>query len=47
MEQMQSHKFDGDFADDAETAPALEPERPNKVNLYMQDLVGIEGFTND
>lgn len=45
IDQMQSYKFDSDSAD-AAAAPVSEPEQPDKVSDYMQDLVGIERFTS-
>ena len=45
VDQMQTNKFDSK-AVTADTAPAFEPEQPNRVSHHMQDLVGIERYTN-
>lgn len=45
MDQMQTYKFDSK-AVTADTAPAFELEQPNRVSHHMQDLVGIERYTN-
>lgn len=45
VDQMQTYKFDSK-AVTADTAPAFELEQPNRVSHHMQDLVGIERYTN-